>query len=74
MGGCVYRVQDWSSYNAILKKRWDIGLWFSSQAVERWTTGKHYGGKNKELFYTDEAIRVCLTIRYLLNLSLRCKG
>jgi hypothetical protein len=71
MGGCVYRVQDWSSYNTILKKRWDIGLWFPSQAVERWTTGKHYGGKNKELFYTDEAIRVCLTMRYLLNLSLR---
>ena len=33
------RVKNWSDYEAGLRKRGDLTLWFSQEAIENWTPG-----------------------------------
>ena len=61
----LYRVKNWPAYNKILQDRWDINIWFTPEAIEKWYK------KGKKRHYTNQTILLCLTIRALYNLSLR---
>lgn len=65
-----YRVRNWLEYNEALRRRGDVTVWFSKDAVAGWSasrSGKR-GGQRK---YSDLAIEACLTLRVVFGLALR---
>ena len=65
-----YRVRNWREYEAGLRKRGDLTLWFSEEAIAAWRaqTSKKPGG---QLVYSDLAIEAGLTVRLVYGLALR---
>jgi len=65
-----YRVRNWPQYEAGLRRRGDLTLWFSEEAIAAWQapTGEKPGG---QLVYSDLAIEVALTVRLVYGLPLR---
>ena len=66
-----YRVKNWRVYEAALKKRGDITVWFDDAAVAAWTApsiGRRPGGKR---LCSDLAILTALTLRTVFHLPLR---
>ena len=65
-----YRVRNWCEYEAGLRKRGDLTLWFSAEAVAAWRapTGEKPGGQP---VYSDLAIETGLTVRVVYVLALR---
>ena len=65
-----YRVRNWPEYEAGLRKRGDLTLWFSEEAIAAWQapTGEKPGGQP---IYSDLAIEVALTVRLVYGLALR---
>jgi len=66
----IYRVKNWSSYNASLKARGSLTVWFSQDAVSAWCYEgqRQRGGK---ILYSDLAIETALTLRHIYHLALR---
>ncbi len=65
-----YRVRNWPEYEAGLKKRGDLTVWLSDDALDSWrapANGKP-GGQRR---YADLAIEAALTIRMVFHLPLR---
>ncbi|MFP2871877.1 IS5 family transposase [Acetobacter tropicalis] len=63
-----YRTTNWSSYNAALKKRGSLTVWFDpSMNWERLPTGR----RGRQLGYSDAAIQTCLTLKVLFGFALR---
>ncbi len=65
-----YRIRNWSEYEAGLKRRGDLTVWLSDNALDAWrapATGKP-GGQRR---YADLAIEAALTIRMVFHLPLR---
>ncbi|MCH2077775.1 MAG: IS5 family transposase [Rhodobacteraceae bacterium] len=63
-----YQTKNWPSYNAALKRRGSLSIWFDPGMV--WTpppTGKR--GRRQE--FSDAAIQTCLTLKVLFGLPLR---
>jgi hypothetical protein len=67
-----YKIRNWKEYNKALVNRGNITLWFTEESIQKWYTDpalpKKRGRNNK---YSDTAIELALTIRYLLNLPFR---
>ena len=65
-----YRVRNWREYEAGLRKRGDLTLWFSEEAIAAWRapTGEKPGG---QLIYSDLTIEAGLTVRLVYGLALR---
>jgi len=66
-----YRVRNWPEYEAALRKRGDVTVWFDEAAIEAWnapSVGRRPGGKQ---LYSDLAILTALTIRTVFHLPLR---
>ena len=65
-----YRVRNWPEYEAGLRKRGDLTLWFSEAAIAAWRapTGDKPGGQP---VYSDLAIETGLTVRLVYGLALR---
>ena len=65
-----YRVKNWAAYEAALRKRGDVTLWFDEAAIDAWAapaTGRP-GGQSR---YSDLAIVTALTLRAVFHLPLR---
>ena len=65
-----YRVRNWPAYETALRKRGELMLWFSEEAIEAWNapaSGKP-GGRR---IYSDLAIETALTVRTVYRLGLR---
>ena len=63
-----YQTKNWPSYNAALKQRGSLLIWFDPDMV--WTpppTGKR--GRRQD--FSDAAIQTCLTLKVLFGLPLR---
>lgn len=71
-----YKLTNWSDYNAALRRRGDITVWFSEEAIAQWyVTDRIYDGTGTPLLYTDFAIIMCHEIRQVFRLPLRqCQG
>ena len=65
-----HRVRNWAEYDAGLRARGSLTVWFTREAVERWRaeTRTTPGGQR---LYSDLAITTALTLRALFRLPLR---
>ncbi len=65
-----YRVKNWRAYEAALRKRGDITVWFGQDAIDAWNAppGGRPGGQHR---YSDLAIVTALTLRAVFHLPLR---
>ena len=67
-----HKVTNWSEYNAALKRRGDITVWLSDDAIAQWyEKDRVYNGSGTPLLYTDFAIITCHEIRQVYRLPLR---
>jgi hypothetical protein len=65
-----YRVRNWPEYEASLRRRGDLTVWFSDDAIKSWrapTSGRPGGQR----IYANIAIEAALTIRMVFHLPLR---
>jgi hypothetical protein len=65
-----YRIRNWPEYEAGLRRRGDLTIWFSDDAVNSWRalpSGKPGGQRT----YANIAIEAALTIRMVFHLPLR---
>ncbi len=63
-----YQTKNWPSYNAALKQRGSLSIWFDPEMV--WVpppSGK--GGRQQG--FSDAAIQACLTLKVLFGMPLR---
>ena len=65
-----YRVKNWGEYEAGLRRRGDLTVWLSDEALDAWraTPSGKPGGQRR---YADIAIEAALTIRIVFHLPLR---
>ncbi len=65
-----YHVRNWPAYETALRKRGELTLWFSEDAIDAWqapASGKPGGQR----VYSDLAIETALTVRAVYHLGLR---
>lgn len=65
-----FKVTNWAAYNESLRRRGDLTVWISDEALIQWSAPrrKSPGGQPK---YSDLAITMCLTLRVVYNQPLR---
>ena len=63
-----YRTTNWSTYNAALKRRGCLDVWFDPQM--QWLSVP-CGRPGRPARFSDSAIELCLTLKALFNLPLR---
>ena len=63
-----YRTTNWSSYNAALKSRGSLLVWFDRDMA--WFAGKN-GKRGRSDTFSDAAIKFCLMVKGLFGLPLR---
>ncbi|MFT7622190.1 MAG: hypothetical protein ACI9WU_001358, partial [Myxococcota bacterium] len=65
-----YQVTNWRAYEAALKKRGDVTVWFDEDAIDAWNAPRdgRPGGQRR---YSDLAIVTALTLRTVFHLPLR---
>ncbi|MBL3610678.1 IS5 family transposase [Rhodovulum sulfidophilum] len=63
-----HRRTNWSEYNAALRQRGSLSVWFDPDTV--WLAGKT-GKRGRPETFSDAAVQVCLTLKVLFGLPLR---
>jgi hypothetical protein len=63
-----YRTTNWSAYNAALKQRGSLDVWFDPEM--QWLSAP-CGRRGRPARFSDSAIELCLTLKVLCNLPLR---
>ena len=63
-----YRTLNWSAYNAALRERGSLTVWFDSGMA--WHAAPS-GKRGRQQTFSDDAIQACLTIKVLFGLPLR---
>ena len=63
-----YRITNWSSYTASLRKRGSLLIWLDKDMT--WLA-PHDGSPGRPALFSDAAIQFCLTIKVLFKLPLR---
>ena len=65
-----YRIGNWPEYEAGLRRRGDLTVWLSEDAIDSWREppGGKPGGQRT---YANIAIEAALTIRMIFHLPLR---
>lgn len=63
-----YRTTNWSAYNAALRKRGEMLIWFDNDMT--WLA-PHDGHAGRPPVFSDAAIQFCLSIKVLFRLPLR---
>ena len=64
----TYRTTNWRAYNAALKQRGSLQIWFDPETV--WLA-EPSGKRGRSATFTDAAIQACLTLKALFGLPLR---
>ena len=65
-----YRIRNWSEYEAGLRRRGDVTVWLSDDALDSWRAPAN-GKPGGQRTYADIAIEAALTIRMVFHLPLR---
>jgi len=63
-----YKTRTWSSYNASLRRRGSLSIWFDPDMVR---VPPPSGKRGRRHSFSDAAIQTCLTIKVLFDLPLR---
>ena len=65
-----YKVTNWPEYNEALRRRGDITIWFTKEAIDGWHPLKT-GARGRPQMYADYAIETAILIRQVFHLALR---
>ncbi|MGB3860532.1 MAG: IS5 family transposase [Candidatus Aminicenantaceae bacterium] len=65
-----YRIKNWPEYEKSLRKRGDITIWLSQDAIDTWTPPKN-GKRGGQPIYSVIAIETSLILRLVFHLPLR---
>jgi Transposase DDE domain len=65
-----YRVTNWRDYNNALRRRGDITIWFTEDAIANWHP-KKTGGRGRPKEYSDIAIETAGLVRQVFHQPLR---
>ena len=63
-----YKTRNWPSYNAALKRRGSLTIWFDPAMT--WGAAPT-GKRGRQPDYSDAAIQTCLTMKVLFDMALR---
>ncbi|MGF6862903.1 hypothetical protein ABIE69_003494 [Rhodobacteraceae bacterium MBR-64] len=64
----AYKTRNWPDYNAALKRRGSLTIWFDpAMTWDAAPTGK----RGRQPDYSDAAIQTCLTMKVLFGMALR---
>ena len=63
-----YQTKNWPSYNAALKRRGSLSIWFDLEMV--WVPPLS-GKRGRQLQFSNAAIQTCLTLKLLFGMPLR---
>ncbi len=66
-----YKKRSWNQYNKNLINRGSITFWFSEDCIKKWRAKKNKKHFGRPFLFSDDAILVAHTIRYVYNLPLR---
>ena len=67
-----HKILNWSDYNESLRRRGDITVWLSDDAIAQWyEKDRVYDGTGTPQLFTDFAIITCHEIRQVYRLPLR---
>jgi Transposase DDE domain len=66
-----YKVRNWSEYNESLKKRGNLSLWISEDAIQKWQSPRdpHFIGAPQQ--YSDDAILCAMALKVVYHLPYR---
>ena len=64
----TYKLLDWPAYNAALKRRGLLTIWFDPDMA--WAA-QPTGRRGRQPVYSDAAIQTCLTLKVLFGMALR---
>lgn len=64
------KVMNWAAYNESLRRRGDLTVWVSEDAVCLWSASRRTS-RGSQPKYSDLAITLCLTLRVVYGLALR---
>jgi hypothetical protein len=70
MSKAKYRIRNWNEYNKSLIQRGSITVWFSQDAIEKWSAIPT-GNRGRPYRYSDDAILTVLLVRFVFHLPLR---
>lgn len=65
-----YRVSNWASYNESLRRRGDLTVWVSEEALGLWRAPRR-ATRGGQRTYSDLAIKICLTLSAVFKQPLR---
>ena len=65
-----HRVTNWAEYDAALRARGSLTVWFTPEAVAAWRAEPRTG-RGGQPSYSDLAIATALTLRAVFRLALR---
>ena len=65
-----HRVTDWAEYDAALRQRGSLTVWFSEEAVAAWRAEPR-ATRGGQPWYSGLAIATALTLRAVFRLALR---
>src|SRR3990170_2560009 len=65
-----YRVTNWAEYDAALRQRGSLTVWFSEEAIAAWRAEPHTT-RGGQPHYSALAIKTALTLRAVFRLALR---
>src|SRR4051795_10717431 len=65
-----HRVTNWATYDASLRARGNLTVWFTAEAMEAWKAEPRTG-RGGQPSYSDLAIATALTLRTVFRLALR---
>ena len=66
-----YRIENWLEYNDALRKRGNITIYFTDEAIAPWNPERVPGKRGRPQEYSELAIECCLMIRPVFRLPLR---
>ena len=68
-----YKLSNWSEYSDALRRRGEIDVWLSEEAISLWyEKGRVYDGSGTPKRFSDFAILTCHEIRQVYRLPLVC--
>ncbi len=65
-----HKVTNWPAYDASLRQRGDLTVWFTEEAIEAWTAEPRTS-RGGQAWYSPLAIRTALTLRAVFRLAYR---
>ena len=66
-----YKINNWPEYNRALINRGSLTVWVEENAVEGWLAQREPKQRGRPKQYSDEAILMLITLRFVFHLPLR---